>query len=107
MPSRPYPRWLIAVTGALTLALFACYSPNQRRLEQKVHDLIHPGMPMLAAVAQLSSHGFICSGQHPVTCARIRQRLLPSSCVERVNLYSDEASAVDRFDVPTIACAGF
>jgi hypothetical protein len=107
MPSPAPPRWLVAVSAALTLALFACYSPNQRRLEKSVQDLIHPGMPMSTAVAELSSRGFTCSGQHPVTCARIRQRLLPSSCVERVNLESGEASTVGRLDVPTIACAGF
>jgi len=85
----------------------ACYSPNQGRLAKTVQELVHTGMPTSTAEDQLSSHGFACSGQRPFTCSRIRQRVLPSSCVERVNLTpNDVTSAVDRVEIPAIACAG-
>jgi len=65
-------------------------------------------MPLAAAVESLRAEGFSCSAQNPVTCSRMRQRLLPSTCVERVNLYaSSKTAAVDKIEVEPIACAGF
>ena len=89
-------------------ALVSCYSPNQQKLDKELQTLVHPGMAVSTAVDRLSSRGFACDGDHPLTCTRIRQRLLPSSCVERVNLEpGDRASTLTVVDVRPIACAGF
>lgn len=94
---------IVLVTGVLT----SCYSPNQQKLEDDIRTLVYPGMAVSAAIAHLSSRGFACTGDHPVTCSRVRQRLLPSSCVERVSLEpSDPRSAVRVVDVHPIVCAG-
>lgn len=108
--TRTCPRSSIAArsvtVACLALALLGCYTPNQQVLEKEVRNLARPGMPASAAVANLSSRGFECTGE-PITCSRIRQRLLPSSCVERVNLELADQSAVLRtIDVRPIACAG-
>jgi hypothetical protein len=95
----------ISIVG-LSSVLAGCYSPNQPRLEREVLDLVQPGMSVSVAVADLSSHGFSCT-QTPVTCSRISQRLLPSSCVERVNLQlGPQGSAISTVDVRPIVCAG-
>ena len=91
----------------LSIFLSACYSPNQRVFEQNVGELVQVGMPVSIAVDRLSNRGFACNGNHPVTCGRIRQRLLPSSCVERVNLQEDDrASVLTGVDIRPIVCAG-
>src|SRR5579859_1989847 len=97
----------MTIGACLPIVLSACYSPNQRTFEQEVRKFVQVGMPVPTAINRLSSRGFSCSGDHPLTCARIRQRLLPSSCVERVNLQSDgKASLLTSVDVPPIVCAG-
>jgi hypothetical protein len=98
-----------AIGACLSLALLGCYSPNHPALEKEVRSLVSVGMPVSTAVAHLTAHGFGCSGtpNGQITCARIRQRLLPSSCVERVNLESgNPAAALSRLDIPPIRCAG-
>ena len=96
-----------AIGACLSLVFLGCYSPNHPALEKEVRNLVLEGMPVSTAVAHLSAHGFDCSGTHPITCTRIRQRLLPSSCVERVNLEpGDPTAALAHWDVPPIACAG-
>jgi hypothetical protein len=90
------------------MVLLGCYSPNQAAFEKKVRTIVQPGMVVSDAIDKLSSNGFACSGDHPITCSRVRQRLLPSSCVERVNLEpGDRAAVLSTVDVRPIACAGF
>ena len=101
-----WSHWALAV-ACLTAALAGCYSPNQKAFEKEVHTLVQPGMPVSAAVAQLTQRGFNCTGE-PITCSRIRQRLLPSSCVERVNLEAtgQSSSALLSVEIRPIVCAG-
>ena len=95
----------VLAVACLTGALAGCYSPNQKAFEREVHTLVQPGMPVSAAVAHLTQRGFDCTGE-PITCSRIRQRLLPSSCIERVNLQAAGSTALLFVDIPPIACAG-
>ncbi len=91
-----------------SVTLSSCYVPNQHRLDNELRALVYPGMAVSTAIDRLSSRGFACEGDHPLTCARIRQRLLPSSCVERVELEpGDRASFLRVVDVRPIVCAGF
>jgi hypothetical protein len=104
-------RFALVAARSLTVAGFAsilagCYSPNQPMLEKEVRNLVQPGMPVSVAVADLSSHGFSCT-EEPITCSRVRQRFLPSSCVERVNLQRVQPGPIiGTVDVRPIVCAG-
>jgi hypothetical protein len=89
------------------LALTACYVPNQEQLVRSVHEKVTIGMPVATAVSALGVDGFACSGDTPTDCSRIKQRLLPSSCIERVQLYSDpDSTLIRRVVVSPISCAG-
>lgn len=96
-------RALIITVSSVLLA--ACYTPDQSRLDDWVNQQVAVGMPLSVAISKLSRNGFECSGYNPVDCARTRQRILPSTCIERVRL-SHAASAVDRIDTSPIVCAG-
>jgi hypothetical protein len=96
-------RALIITVSSVVLA--ACYTPNQSQLDDWVSQQIAVGMPLSVAITKLSREGFLCSGSNPVDCARSRQRILPSTCIERVRL-SHAASAVDKIDTSPIRCAG-
>ena len=98
-------RWALFAFAAA--ALGGCYQPNHAALVTAVGSRVSVGMALTQAVATLQSDGFDCSEHDPVTCARTRQRLFPSSCIERVNLYSQgHAGPVTKIEVPPIACAG-
>ena len=89
------------------LALASCYTPDQARLSAFVNGRVEVGMPVSSAIDALTADGFACSGNMPTDCSRMKQRLLPSSCIERVRIYSEPNShAVGRLDVPPIVCAG-
>jgi hypothetical protein len=99
-------RKVLAGTIALA-ALGGCYFANQPRLERTVHAHIAVGMPLATAISNASAIGFKCSGATPVHCGRLRQSLMPYSCVERIKLHSSGTPAVvDEIDVPKIACTG-
>ena len=95
--------FLIALTICLTLT--SCYTPNQEALVETVHKRVTVGMPISQAISALSKDGFDCSGSVPVDCVRTRQRLLPSTCIERVRL-QHKLWTVDTIDIAPIACAG-
>lgn len=99
--------WAVAFC---TLCLTGCYTPNDQRFATHVQTLVEAGMPMEAAIAALEADGFVCDPALPdrsKTCSKIRERLLPSTCVERVNLYaSDIQPGIARVDVRKIVCAG-
>ena len=98
-------RLLAGVVICLTIT--GCYFVNQPRFERTVHAHIALGMPLELAVSNASAMHMKCSGDSPVDCSRLRQSLMPYSCVERVRLYSSGApSVVDVIDIPKIACAG-
>lgn len=92
------------------LSLSGCYTVNDQRFSAHVRTLVQPGMPMDAAIAALQGNGFSCDAQSPArstSCSKTRQRLLPSTCIERVNLYGAALHAkVERVEVSKIVCAG-
>jgi hypothetical protein len=89
------------------LPLSGCYFPNQSEFEQSVHGEVSVGMPLKTAVANLRNLKLACTGSNPSDCSRIRQSILPYSCVERVRLqWSGEDQVVQAINIPKIACAG-
>lgn len=87
--------------------LGGCYFVNQPRLERAVHAHLAVGMLLQTAVGNASTMKFKCSGTGPVDCSRLRQSLMPYSCVERIRLYSaGMPPVVDAIEIPKIACAG-
>jgi hypothetical protein len=98
-------RKLLLISGVASIA--GCYVPNQAAFESSVHKHVQAGMPLEAAVSNLGQMKMKCSGAHVVTCDRLRQRLLPSSCVERVHLEVAQTSpVVEAVEVDPIICAG-
>jgi hypothetical protein len=100
---------LLAVICAVCIA--GCYTVNNERFAGHVQTLVEPGIKMDTATRRLEADGFSCGPAAPTpsrTCAKTRQRLIPSTCIERVNLYTSGNSAiVERIEVPHIVCAGF
>lgn len=100
--------WMIA---ACALCLTGCYTVNDQRFASHVQTLVSVGMPKGDAIAALQHDGFTCDSMQPMpskTCSNFRQQLLPSTCVERVNLYmSDRRPDIERVEVQKIMCAGF
>src|SRR5271170_4303448 len=87
--------------------LAGCYSPNQAAFESSVHKHVHTGMPLEAAVLNLRQMKLKCSGTDVITCDRLRQRLLLSSCIERVHLEVAQTSpVVEAVKIDPIICAG-
>ena len=100
---------LLATVGLALCAqaLTGCYVCNQKAFENRVQAHIAVGMPMQAAIAKLADMRLICSSGNPAECSRIRQSLLPYSCVERVRLHwMKSTQQVTKIEIPEIACAG-
>jgi hypothetical protein len=58
-------------------------------------------------VAALDERKMHCNGENPLDCSRLRQSLMPYSCVERVRLYSSGSDrVVTEIEIRKIACAG-
>lgn len=100
----------ILVSIAMVSCLAGCYSVNQDRFAANMHALVRPGMPVNAAVNVLQARGFACdarSAAPAISCTKDRQSLLPSTCIERVDLSVDGAgTTVASIKVPPIICAG-
>ena len=88
------------------LCLSACYFVNQPAFESSVKSHVFVGMPVATAENNLRTLGLTCSAGSTVDCSRIRQRLWPSSCIERVNLTVSKSHTVERLDIWPITCAG-
>jgi hypothetical protein len=100
-------RFLRQLTLVCALVLGGCGNDDQSQFEESVHRQVSLGMPLQAAAANLSKLKLECSGTNPVDCSRIRQSLLPYSCVERVRLHwSEPDQVVDEVEIPKIACTG-
>lgn len=103
-------RIFIIVITAVCLA--GCYVPNTERFERSVHETISIGMPLSKAIDRLATIDLTCDSTNPtvdhlLSCSRVRQRLWPSSCIERVNLTTSAAdNSVRVIEVPSIRCAG-
>ncbi|HEX8606671.1 MAG TPA: hypothetical protein VF774_28775 [Pseudoduganella sp.] len=103
----PLQRLLLACgAGAL---LSGCYTVDQRRFAASMHALLPEGVAASEAVRRLQANGFNCYGSSAVpTCAKTRQRLLPSTCIERVNLVvAPGTDVLESVEVQPIVCAGF
>lgn len=96
------------LAGAIALATMGgCYFANQPKLERTIHARMVVGMPLATAISNASAMRFNCGRTSPVDCTRLRQSLMPYSCVERVRLYSSGTPPViDAIEIPKIACAG-
>lgn len=99
--------FLLACGAAPMLA--GCYTVDQDRHAASMHALLPQGVTVAEAVRRLQANGFACDGPETAsTCGRTRQRLLPSTCIERVNLVvAPGTDALERVAVPPIVCAGF
>jgi hypothetical protein len=96
----------------LITALSACYFPNRERFEKEVDARVSVGMPLPGAIKRLAESHVGCDAATPaanglLSCSRVRQRLWPSSCIERVDLTVSAAdNTVRAIQVPPIRCAG-
>lgn len=101
-------RRLLLACGAAAL-LSGCYTVDQGRFAASMQTLLPEGVAASEAVRRLQANGFNCDA--PVsapTCARTRQRLLPSTCIERVNLVvAPGTDVLESVEVRPIVCAGF
>jgi hypothetical protein len=99
------------ILTACVLYLTGCYTVDDQRFAAHVQTLVRPTMPLTNAIAALEDDGFTCHSMLPTpskTCSKARQRLLPSTCIERVNLLvSDKRTEVEQVEVQKIICAGF
>jgi hypothetical protein len=72
-----------------------------------VHKQVSVGMPLQVAIANMGRLKLQCMGDNPLDCSRVRQGLMPYSCIERVRLHwSAGPQVVDTIDIRQIACAG-
>jgi hypothetical protein len=95
--------WLaIGVTAGLS----GCYFANQPAFESSVGKHVSIGMPLTTATENLGALGLSCDGGNPVDCSRVRRRLWPSSCIERVKLTISNSYAVEAVDIRPILCTG-
>jgi hypothetical protein len=91
---------------SVTASLSGCYFVNQPAFESSVSKQVFVGMPLTTATKNLGDLGLSCDGGNPVDCSRVRQRLWPSSCIERVMLTIWNSYSVDAVDVRPILCTG-
>lgn len=89
------------------LGLGGCYVVNQQKFERRVYREVAVGMSVDDALARLTDIGLTCTATNPAECSRVRQSLMPYSCVERVRVHwTDPARRVTNIEIPAIACAG-
>jgi len=96
----------------LAAQLAGCYTVDQTRLGNFVTQTVQPGMPMDQALVRMQAEGFFCDagnasiGSAVTVCTRSQDRLLRSSCIERIDLVRSTAAArtVSAIDVLEIKC---
>lgn len=89
------------------IGLSGCYFRNQKTFERRVQSEVAIGMPVQDAIARLSNMRLSCTRSDPADCSRIRQSLMPYSCVERVRVHwTDQTLRVTEIEIPEIVCAG-
>jgi hypothetical protein len=102
----------MTMRGLLMLMLLAqlagCYTVDQSRLGNFVTQTVQPGMPMDQALVRMQAEGFFCdaTGGAVTVCTRSQDRLLRSSCIERVDLVrgASTAKTVGAIDVLEVKC---
>ena len=103
----PLRRWMLACGAAALLS--GCYTVDQARYAASMQALLPEGVAASEAVRRLQANGFNCYGLSAApTCAKTRQRLLPSTCIESVNLVvAPGTDVLESVEVRPIVCAGF
>jgi hypothetical protein len=87
--------------------LTGCYLRNQKAFECRIQARVAVGMPKQDAIARLSELRLSCTASNPADCSRVRQSLMPYSCVERVRLHwAEQTQQITKIEIPEIACAG-
>jgi hypothetical protein len=95
---------------ALALQLAGCAAPDQSRLGHFVTQTVHPGMPMDQALVRMQAEGFHCNAgagaDAVILCTRSQDRLLRSSCIERVDLVHSATAAktLGAIDILEVKC---
>ena len=96
----------------LLIVLFmlgGCYTVNQEKFAKYAEAQVRVGMPIPDAIGHLSSDGFDCDDKAArliISCTRIRQSLMPYSCIERINIMQS-GGTVSSVQIHPIVCAGF
>lgn len=94
----------------MLIPLTSCYTLNQERFTNYATETVPAGTAWNQAISRLAADGFRCEADGAVatvSCTRLRQSLLPYTCIERIQLQPDaEKKIVDTVKVPAIACAG-
>src|ERR1022692_5222689 len=90
----------------VTAGVSGCYFVNQPAFESSVSKQVSIGMPLTTATKNLGVLGLSCDGGNPVDCSQVRQRLWPSSCIERVKIAISNSYAVEAVDIRPILCTG-
>jgi hypothetical protein len=89
------------------MGLSGCYFRNQKAFERRVQSEVAVGMPVHDALLRLSDMRLSCIGGNPADCSRVRQSLMPYSCVERVRVHwTEQTQRITRIEIPEIACTG-
>lgn len=97
------PRRLTRTSCAGSRANSRIGSPSIDALPMIPHDFVILGTNERPTVRE----NRVMIGANVITCDRLRQRLLPSSCIERVHLEVAQSSPiVEAVNVDTIICAG-
>jgi hypothetical protein len=95
---------------SLILLTSGCHTTSHERLMADIGASIKPGMTIAEASNHLVQEGFHCDSRvmaPSITCTRIQQSLLPSTCIARVNLQpSDNGETVETVELAKLACAG-
>ena len=84
---------------------------DNRAFRQEIDNTVHVNMSLTTAEQRLGKAGLSCddrtSAPH-ITCTRIRDNLLPYSCVQRVTLTTDNTHTMVTAVLPKpIVCSGF
>jgi hypothetical protein len=86
-------------------------SPSDNtKFQAVVTKNVSPGMPFVTGISHLLKAGFTCDdrGSAPaIICTRMRQNILPYTCIQRVDLKTDlDRKTIVEVTSAPIACAG-
>jgi hypothetical protein len=103
----------VFIAAALLVGVGGCagMSPSDNaNFQAVVAKSVSPGMPFVTGIKHLLKAGFTCDerGSAPaVTCTRMRQNILPYTCIQRVDLTTDsDRKTIVEVTPEPIVCAG-
>jgi hypothetical protein len=103
----------VLARAALLVGVGGCagMSPSDNATFQAVvAKSVSPGMPFVTGIKHLVKVGFTCDdrGSAPaITCTRMRQNILPYTCIQRVDLKTDsDRKTIVEVTPEPIVCAG-